>query len=61
MLTKVRINMLLIVESDRGIDLLDPNNWNVGLFDRRRDEMILDTNLNLEGETSFRPKITFVD
>jgi hypothetical protein len=53
--------MLLIVESDRGIGLSDPNNWNVGLFDRRRDEMILDTNLNLEGETSFRPKITFVD
>jgi hypothetical protein len=61
MIKKVRVSMLLYVDEDRGIDLTNPNNWSVGLLDTRRDDLILDVNLNREGEASFKPKITILN
>ena len=61
MIKRVKVSMILLVDSDRGIDLTNPNNWNVGLVDTRRNEVILDVDLKREGEASFKPKITILN
>jgi len=57
MLKRVRITQVLIVSDSRGIDLENPNNFNVTLLDKANEEVIFDTQLKLEGEKAYRPRV----
>jgi len=57
MLKRVRITQVLIVNDSRGIDLENPNNFNVTLLDKANEEVIFDTQLKLEGEKAYRPRV----
>ena len=61
MIKKIRFEMLLYVDDERGVNLENPNVWSLVLLDERHDEHIYDIELNREGETSFRPKITILE
>jgi len=56
-LVQVEVEVKMIIDTSRNLDLENPSNFNVTIFDRENDDLIFDTQLKRPGEKSFRPKI----
>jgi hypothetical protein len=55
MIKKVRVSILVEVDENRGIDLLDPTNYNLVLLDH--DSIIFDIDLKRKGEIAYMPRV----
>lgn len=57
MIKKVRVSILIEVDDNRGIDLLDPTNYNLVLLDPNQKSIIFDVDLKRKGEGAYRPRV----
>jgi hypothetical protein len=57
MIKRVRITSIILVDDERGLDINNPNTYNITLLDRENDDVIFDVQLKRKGEKAFRPEV----
>lgn len=57
MIKRVRITAIILVDDERGLDINNPDIYNITLLDEENDAVIFDTQLKRKGEKTFRPEV----
>jgi hypothetical protein len=57
MIKRVRITAIILVDDERGLDINNPDIYNITLLDEENDDVIFDTQLKRKGEKTFRPEV----